>query len=114
MPFKQKQQVNLGFLPNDTYPPNDTKVYIYKRTNGHLYAYSFGSEKHICCDDELITSIPIFNFIVSPTRVPIHRPDANHVMLYIYGGEVYMYDINLTSTLVGGSGGGDIEGLIEW
>ena len=108
------EQINIGTLPSGSFPRDNGRTYIYKRPNGHIYVYSNGSEKHICCDDELITSIPIFNFIVSPTRIPIHRPDANHVMLYRYGAEVYMYDINLTSTLVGGSGGGQIEGLIEW
>lgn len=89
--------VNIGNIIGNTFPSNDGRVYLYKRDNGHLYTYINGVEKHICCDDGLITTIPVFTAHVNVVA-PTHRPDAGHVMLYMYGGKVYAYDHNLVIT----------------
>lgn len=81
------RQIDLGTLPDKTFPKDDGKTYIYKRTNGHIYVYSLGSEKHICCDDGTILNIPI-----RTDTDFTHFPDANHEMLYIKDNMLYSYD----------------------
>lgn len=81
------KQINIGVLPNNVFPKDNGKTYIYKRTNGHIYVYSLGSEKHICCDDGTILNVPI------RTNTDFtHLPDANHVMFYIKDGILYFVD----------------------
>lgn len=84
---KNIKQIDIGTLPNKVFPNDDGKTYIYKRTNGHIYVYSLGFEKHICCDDGTILNVPIrdnTNFE--------HLPDVNHVMLYLKDDALYYVD----------------------
>lgn len=89
------EHINLGTLPNGTFPLDNCKTYIYKRTNGHIYVYSNNSEKHVCCDDGLISSIPIFTTLPSVQNPPVHRPDVKHLFLFIYEGVIKGYDKDL-------------------
>jgi len=112
------KNINLGILPMGTFPnvdstnPHDiNNVYIYKRPNGHIYLYKNNNETHICCDDGLITKIPIFlntNFI--------HYPDANHVFIYMQDNKLYTYDKDGNiNEFNNGGGGGEIDWTIkEW
>jgi len=102
------EHINLGTLPDGTFPLDNCKTYIYKRTNGHIYVYSNNSEKHVCCDDGLINSIPIFTSSPSIDNKPIHIPDSKHLFLFIYNGILKGYDKDLNIINVCG----DID--LEW
>ena len=113
------KKVLIGTIVDNTFPIGDdydaTKVYFYKRTNGHIYTYQNGVETHVCCNDGLITNLPKFTTLPSIQNPPIHRPDMGHFMLFEYEGIAYMYDHELVVTpLSSGGGGGDINGIIEW
>lgn len=100
------EQINIGQLPSGTFPKDDGRTYIYKRPNGHIYVYSNGSEKHICCDDGLINSIPIFEQL--PTeQTPIHLPDDKHIFIFFNDGILYGYDKDLNIVSV-------VSGEINW
>ena len=94
------EQINIGTLPSGSFPRDNGRTYIYKRPNGHIYVYSNGSEKHICCDDGLITNIPIFTEMPSVNNPPVHLPDNNHLMLFIHDGLMYGYDSNINVTAI--------------
>lgn len=85
------EQVNIGTLPTGSFPADDGKIYIYKRPNGHIYVYSNGSEKHICCEDGLISDVPVFTDLPSVVA-PTHIPKDNRRFLFIKDEELYTYD----------------------
>lgn len=85
------EQVNIGTLSAGVFPSDDGKIYIYKRPNGHIYVYSNGSEKHICCEDGLIASVPVFTDFPADST-PTHLPKDNRRFLFVKGEELYTYD----------------------
>ena len=93
------EQVNIGTLSVGVFPADDGKIYIYKRPNGHIYVYSNGSEKHICCEDGLISSVPVFTQLPE-NSAPTHIPKDNRRFLFIKDEELYTYDKDLVSRKV--------------
>ena len=110
MAYCDISQVNLGNIIDNSFPPSDGRTYIYKRNNGHLYTYRMGVETHICCDDGMITKIPVVtelvldpvtNVIISSVPTLPHTPDAAHVMLFSFNNTQYQYDSNRVATVIG-------------
>lgn len=93
------EQVNIGTLSAGLFPADDGKIYIYKRPNGHIYVYSNGSEKHICCEDGLISEVPVFTALPSVTA-PTHLPKDNRRFLFVKDGDLYFYDKDKVATKV--------------
>ena len=113
------KKVLIGTIIDNTFPNGDdydaTKVYFYKRLNGHIYTYQNGVETHVCCSDGLIANVPIFNRIPTEEFPPVHRPDLGHNMFFSYESNLYMYDHALSITMLSNeSGGGSAIGIIEW
>ena len=109
--------VNIGNIIGNTFPSNDGRVYLYKRDNGHLYTFINGVEKHICCDDWLITNVPVFTSFPSVETPPVHIPDLGHYMLFTYDGLLYSYGHDIVPVLIGGMTPGGavvIEGVAQW
>ena len=107
------EHINLGILSDGTFPLDNGKTYIYKRSNGHIYVYSNGSEKHICCEDGLISSIPIFDVLPSIQNPPRHLPDNNHMFLFIHEGVIKAYDKDLN--IINNPGYDELSwGVQEW
>lgn len=79
--------IRLGLLPDSNFPKDDGRSYVYKRNNGHVYTYRNGYEQHICCDDGYISKIPVLKKGVFPK----HRPDKNHIFLFIWDDITYVY-----------------------
>ena len=93
------EQVNIGTLSAGVFPADDGKIYIYKRPNGHIYVYSNGSEKHICCEDGLISEVPVFTDLPSVTP-PTHLPNTNRRFLFVKDDELYFYNKDKVATKV--------------
>jgi len=90
------QSLNLGTLPNNTFPIDDNRVYIYKRLNGLIYTYKNGNE-FLVDNDGLINSVPIFDNFPKDSY-PVHTPDSKHIFLFIKNGLLYGYDKDLNPT----------------
>ena len=93
------EQINIGTLPTGTFPKDDGRMYIYKRPNGHVYTYTNSKETHVCCDDGLISDVPVFTDLPSVTA-PTHLPTANKRFLFIKDEELYTYDKDKVSRKV--------------
>ena len=64
-----------------------------------IYVYSNGSEKHICCEDGLISEVPVFIALPSVTA-PTHLPKDNRRFLFVKDGDLYFYDKDKVATKV--------------
>jgi len=87
------QSLNLGTLPNNTFPIDDNRVYIYKRLNGLIYTYKNGNEFPVD-NDGLINSVPIFEDLPK-NLYPVHTPDSKHLFLCFINGILRAYDSDL-------------------
>ena len=93
MPTTDLAYVNIGTLPNNTFPKDNGRTYIYKRNNGHIYVY-YNYTETLIGNDGLISSVPIFDDLPKD-KYPVHTPDAGHLFLYFKDGILRAYDKDL-------------------
>jgi len=93
MPTTDLAYVNIGTLPNNTFPKDNGRTYIYKRNNGHIYVY-YNYTETLIGNDGLISSVPIFDKLPKD-EYPVHTPDAGHLFLYFKDGILRAYDKDL-------------------
>lgn len=112
------KRIRLGTLPDFTYPPDDTKTYIYSRLNGHVYVYKNGNERHICCDDDLISKVPILLGTVADVSIPdtsvLDTPDTKHIFLFYFNNQIYEFNNDRTYNPIGGGSSTLDWNLKEW
>jgi len=106
MPCQDLLRLDLGTLPDNVYPKDDCRVYIYKRTNGHVYIFRDGNETHICCDLGLTNKVPILSAAIGDSNVPdtsvLDTPDLTHRFLFSFNNLMYMFNHDRTYTVIGG------------
>lgn len=119
MPCNDLLRLDLGTLPDNVYPQDDCRVYIYKRTNGHIYIFRDGNETHICCDLGLINKVPILSATTTDSTVPdvsvLDTPDLNHRFLFSFNNYIYVFNNDRTYSIIGGGSTGFVDWTLkEW